>query len=253
MEAIDPALLALVGAVGFAVGFVKSAFGLGGGAISVPLLAAFLDPRVALGVTAPIMLVTDVTTLKAHWRRWHWPTVRLLVPAALIGLGLGTLFVATAAPPHLRRAMGIVALGFAAVQVRRLLAGGPRGTGRPLPRPPLSGLAASAYGLGGGVASMLAHSGGLVFAFYMLPRLDRAAFVASLALLLLVLDLLKVPLLLDVGVLGLREILMGALLAPVMMAGSIAGERLNGRLPERAFLVLVTTVVFATGLWLLVR
>lgn len=251
MADLDLSLLALVGVVGFGVGFVKSAFGLGGGAVSVPLLAAVLDPRMALGVTAPIMLVTDVTTIKAHWGRWHWPTVRVLVPAALVGIGLGTLFVATAGTTDLRRAMALVAFGFVAVQVRRL-GGWGRGA-RPPARPPVSRPIASAYGVGGGLASMLAHSGGLVFAFYLLPRLDRTGFVASLALLLLVLDLVKLPLLLEVGVLGIRECVMALVFAPVMLAGSLAGERLNGRLPERVFLAGVTALVFATGLWLLVR
>lgn len=243
-------LLALVGAVAFGVGFVKSAFGLGGGAISVPLIAALLDPRAALGITAPIMLVTDVTTIKAYWRRWHWPTVRVLVPAALAGIALGSLFVATAGETDLRRAMAVVAFGFVAVQAARLRPGGGADAG---PRPATSARLASVCGVGGGLASILAHSGGLVFAFYLLPRLDRAAFVASLALLLLVLDLVKLPVLLEVGALGAREVVLGLLLAPVMLAGSMAGERLNGRLPERGFLAAVTGLVFATGGWLLLR
>lgn len=253
MPTIEPALLALVVAVGFAVGFVKSAVGLGGGAISVPLLAAFLDPRVALGITAPIMLVTDLTTIRAHWRRWHWPTVRVLVPAALLGIGLGALFVATATAPGLRRAMGVVALAFVAAQARRLV-GLASGTAGPLAPPgPVSRVLASACGVGGGLASILAHSGGLVFAFYMLPRLSRATFVASLAVLLLVLDLAKMPLLYSAGALTPRDLALGLVAAPVMMAGSRLGEQVNGRLSERVFLSVVTTVVFATGVWLLVR
>ena len=250
---VEPVLLAAVALVGFAVGFVKSAVGLGGGAVSVPLLAAVLDPRVALGITAPIMLVTDLTTLRAHWRRWHWPTVRVLVPAALIGVGMGALFVATASAPGLRRAMGVVALAFAAVQARRLLGTPGRAAVNRVARKGTSRVLASALGIGGGVVSILAHSGGLVFAFYLLPRLSRAAFVASLAMLLLVLDLAKIPLLVSAGALTLRDLALGLAATPVMMAGSRLGERVNGRLSERTFLSLVTTVVFATGLWLLVR
>jgi uncharacterized protein len=247
-----PVVVALVAAVGFGAGFVKAAFGIGGGALVVAPLAAVLDPRFALGITAPVMLITDLTTIRAHWRRWHWPTVRVLAPAALAGIALGALFVARASPAGLRRGIGVVAILFAAVQAWRLAGGGPGGGGVPA-RPVASGALAAAYGLTGGVASVLAHSGGLLFAFYMLPRLAPAPFVASLALLLLLLDALKVPFFVQIGAVSAAHLAVAALLTPLMLVGSALGERVNGRVSERAFVAGVSALVFATGCALLVR
>lgn len=244
-------ILVVLGLGGFGAGFVKSAFGIGSGVLFAPVMAMFMEPRLAVGLTASLMLVTDITTIHVHWRRWEWHVLKHLLPTALIGTVLGTYLLAWAPATLVRQLIGIVALSFGVVQIYRLVQ--QKRNGGPLEFSRSSPVLALAFGIVGGIASAIAHSGGLVFSFYLLPRQNKAAFVASLALALLVLDCVKMLSFWQFGVVPLRELLIGLLFAPLMFAGSWLGSRLNGRLSERRFLILVIILVSATGVGLLLR
>lgn len=238
----------IVAIVSLGTSFVKTAFGLGAGVLFGPVLALFLEPRQAMGMTAPVMLLSSVAALTAHWRRWDWPVLRRLLPTALAGLWVGSLFLARAPAPHLRRAIGAVALAFAAVQLARLRRGGPvpsagdRATGPAL-----------LLGFSGGVVSGIANSGGLFFSMYLLPRLEKVAFVASLTATLMVVDLFRLVSYWYLDVLQPRHVLLGLLCAPLMLVGGWLGKRLNGRLSPRAFVGALSALIAATGLALLAR
>ena len=80
--------------VGLAVlitGISKSGFGGGVGILAIPVMAlAVDDPKVAIGITLPLLIACDVLSnlhyLKAYdWRRLSW-----MVPGACVGVALGT-------------------------------------------------------------------------------------------------------------------------------------------------------------------
>lgn len=238
----------IVAIVSLGTSFVKTAFGLGAGVLFGPVLALFLEPRQAMGMTAPVMFLSSVAALAAHWRRWDWPVLRRLLPTALAGLWLGSVFLAQAPAPHLRRAIGVAAVSFAVVQVARLRRGAavsPAGDWAPGP--------ALLLGFTGGVVSGIAHSGGLFFSMYLLPRLEKVAFVASLTATLMVVDLFRLVSYWYLDVLQPRHVLLGLLCAPLMLVGGWLGKRLNGRLSPRAFVGALSALIAATGLALLAR
>lgn len=237
----------IIALVGFGASFVKSAFGLGAGVLFAPALALFLEPRLAVGMTAPIMFLSSVFSIQAHWRRWNWPLLRRLLPTALLGLLIGSWFLAWAPATLLRRTIGVVAVGFALQQTVRLR----RAPDAPAAAAPAGG--AFLCGLCGGVVSGIAHAGGLFFSMYLLPRLSKVSFVASLTLTLLVVDTFRLLSFGYLGVLEGRHVLWAVLFAPIMIVGSRVGKALNGRLSERAFVALVTALVAATGVLLLLR
>lgn len=241
----------IIALVGFGASFVKSAFGVGAGVLFAPVLALFLEPRIAVGMTAPIMTLSSLTSIEAHWGRWDWPLLRRLLPTALIGLLLGSYFLSWAPATLLRRTIGLVAVGFALVQAIRLRRQGSGVEPSGPSEPSLDG--ALLYGLCGGVVSGIAHSGGLFFSLYLLPRLSKVAFVASLALTLLVVDTFRMLSYWYLSVLESRYLLWALLCAPIMIAGSRAGKALNGRLSEGGFVAILTLLVALTGIALLLR
>ena len=252
--------LLILALVGLGASFVKSAFGLGAGVLFGPVLALFLEPRLAMGMTAPIMFLSSVTALGAHWRRWHWPVLRRLLPTALVGLGLGSYFLAWAPATTLRRAIGLTALAFAATQLVRLHRQGyevPGTVGEPsqagLPAGGAQQALAALLGFSGGIVSGIAHSGGLFFSMYLLPRLGKAAFVASLTLTLFVVDTFRLVSYWYLDVLEPRHVLLSLLCVPLMVLGGWLGKAFNGRLSARGFVSALSLLIAATGVALLVR
>lgn len=239
----------ILAAVSLGTSFVKSAFGLGAGVLFGPVLALFVEPRQAMGMTAPVMLLSSLAAIGAHWRRWEWPVLRRLLPGALAGLWLGSLFLARAPAPHVRKAIGAIALAFAAIQLARLR----RADAAPAAAGEAPAGAALLLGFGGGVVSGIAQSGGLLFSIYLLPRLEKAAFVASLAMTLLVIDAFRLVSYWHLDVLELRHALLGLMCAPLMLVGGWLGKRLNGRLSARGFVLALSLLIAATGLTLLAR
>ena len=82
----------IIAVVGFFSGLIKTGVGVGGGLFLLPTLALAFPAKTALGLGAPLMLVSDIIGLRYYWKQWL-PRVELtrLFLAALPGLILGVL------------------------------------------------------------------------------------------------------------------------------------------------------------------
>ena len=80
----------IIALAGFFSGIIKTGVGVGAGIFLLPTLALAFPAKVALGLGAPMMLVSDVIGLRYYWKQWL-PRVELgrLFLAALPGLVLG--------------------------------------------------------------------------------------------------------------------------------------------------------------------
>ncbi len=86
---------------------------------------------------------------------------------------------------------------------------------------------------------------------YLLPRLEKMAFVASLTLTLFVIDSFRLLAYWSLDVLHPRHVLLSLLCSPLMLLGGWLGKRLNGRLSARGFVTALSLLIAATGLALL--
>ena len=57
-------------------------------------------------------MIADVFAVASHWRRWDNKLLLLLMPGAILGMLLGTLFIATISPGALKRGIGVILLLF---------------------------------------------------------------------------------------------------------------------------------------------
>lgn len=92
-------------AIGIGTGFVAGLFGIGGGAIMVPLLAMLFEAQrfpadhvlhLALGTSMAAIVFTAISSARAHDKHGAvlWPVVARIVPGVLLGTVLGTLLAA---------------------------------------------------------------------------------------------------------------------------------------------------------------
>ena len=109
---VDPWFYAVAVPAVTLFGVSKGGFGAGFGIIAVPLMALIVSPVQAAAILLPILCLMDVFAIWVYRGRWVLPELRILVPASLIGIGVGTLLFEYMSPPIIRLILGFVAVAF---------------------------------------------------------------------------------------------------------------------------------------------
>jgi uncharacterized membrane protein YfcA len=145
----------------FLICFMKGAFGGGFSIVGIPLLSIVMDPVTAGGLLAPLFIAMDLFALR-YWRpsTWSKPDLVRLLPAGLIGIGVGYLLFRFL--DH--RAIALLMAAITLIFVGLWLVAGAQVTARPRSTPK-----AITAGLASGITTMVAHSGGPPLAMYLLP------------------------------------------------------------------------------------
>ncbi|NHA67201.1 sulfite exporter TauE/SafE family protein, partial [Phycicoccus flavus] len=201
--------------------------------------------------TAAILAVLVVGDLVAVWhyrRDADWGLVRRLLPAVLPGLAIGAAFLAVVDDDTLRRSIGVVLLVLVGLQlwVRR---SAPAGGGSAHERP------AAAWGAGtaAGFATMTANAAGPVMTLYLSAAgIDKRRFVGTNAWFFLVVNLVKVPFSVGLGLLHWDDVGRAGLLAPLVVLGGVLGSATIARISQRGFdvAVLLASALAAAALLL---
>lgn len=110
--------IAVIVAAVFLAAVVQVTAGFGFALLAVPIMAAAVDPKVAVVVSTALGLVTS--TSQAVIERAHvcWPIARRLLVAALVGMPFGLLVFLVVDEHVLRLALGVAVLGTVVVLVR---------------------------------------------------------------------------------------------------------------------------------------
>ncbi|HUE76603.1 MAG TPA: sulfite exporter TauE/SafE family protein [Longimicrobiales bacterium] len=235
---------ALVGAVAVLAGAVASVAGFGIGSLLTPVLSLSLGVKLAVALIAvPHFAGTGLRL----WRlRAHVDRGVLLgfgVASAAGGL-VGALFHSRAGSPTLALIFGLLLL----------LAGTSELTGLAR-RVELRGAAAWAAGaLSGLFGGMVGNQGGIRSAALLGFHLPRHAFVATATAIAIVVDMARMPVYFATeGAAILREWPLLLITVTGVVAGTLLGERLLSRIPERVFRTVVAILILALGVYMLTR
>ncbi len=228
---LDVALVVITLVGVFLISFMKGAFGGGFAIIGIPLLSLVMDPLTAGALLAPLFIAMDVCAL-IYWKpsTWSRPDLLLLVPGLLVGIVLGYLALRVLDTRAVSIVIGIITLGFAALWFLG---------GRAIEAHPKSLPRALAAGMGSGVTTMIAHSGGPPLAMYLLSRgLPKVVYAGTTSLFFTVANAVKVIpwMLLPRPAGSLLPLMMWSL--PAIPLGVWAGWKLHQRL-DQAQLVLM--------------
>lgn len=225
----DPAAFLALAVAAALVGLAKG--GLAGvGAMAVPVLALVLPPVQAAAILLPILCLTDLVAVWTWWGSWSGRTLRLMLPGALAGVGVGWLTAALVPEAAVRLLVGAVALAFAGRwlwQAWRRRAQAPR---------PHSAPRASLWGAFAGYTSFVAHAGGPPFAAYALPlRLDHRVLTGTSVAFFTAVNYAKLVPYFALGQLDAGNLGASVLLAPVAVAFTLLGARLIRRMRLEVF------------------
>jgi uncharacterized membrane protein YfcA len=239
--------ICIVALAGFCSSVIKTGVGIGAGIFLLPTLSLAFPAKMALGLGAPLLLASDVIGIRYYWKQWTAPRELVrLIAAATPGLLAGTLLLPVIPADGFRLAVGVFGMTYAVSHLFpsfapvRLLKEGLAGVNRRI-----EGGQIFFYGALGGVATVLAHAGGLVWSLYLTKAVpDRRAFVGTVVLILLVTDIYKTVAYLATGTIS-ASVLMDMLPAiPAVWVGSIIGNRLNKRMNQELFRRLILGVIF---------
>ena len=226
-------------------GISKSGLGGALGGLAVPFMSIWLSPRDAVAVMLPILIAMDMVGIRAWRGKADWGDLKLLVPAALVGIVTGSLAFGAMSERMVKGAVGLIAVGFALDRVLR------RGRSAEAVEAPQRSFA-WACGAGSGFTSTLAHAGGPPVMVYLLSRRQpRETFVATSVFFFAVINLAKLPFYVSLGLFNRDTLVMSAMLLPLVPVGVWMGMGLLARIPERPFYLFATAALGLSGVKLL--
>lgn len=227
------------------LGISKGGFGGGLGSLAVPLLALVVSPIQAAAVLLPILCVMDVQGAWVYRGRWDKANLKILIPAALIGLSIGTVSFRYLDSAIIRLIIGSLAVGFT---IHHWLGGllakrAARGIGL---------LRGTFWGTVSGFTSFIAHAGGPPLSIYLLPqRMDKTRFLATTVIFVLFMNYVKLVPYAWIGQFSRENLYTSLVLLPLAPLGMWLGIWMHRIVPENVFYRVCYLLLFLVGLKLL--
>ncbi len=185
-------------------GIAKGGFGGAISIVSVPMMALMMPPTQAAAILLPILVVMDALVVKAYWGVFDRRALYLLLPGALVGVGIGYLSAEAMNEHYMRILIGVLSLVFGMQSLFGLKSFASKD------HHPVSG---SLFGALAGFTSFSIHAGGPPFTMYLMPKqLSPLLFAGTAGIFFAVVNVVKLVPLLCPGPVHCRQ--------PVVFAGA---------------------------------
>lgn len=229
----------------FFCGLSKGGFG-GFGMIMILLMAMVLPPKESTGAALPLLIAADLMAIGGFRRHVDWRELRGLLPSTLPGLAAGWLLMRRIPDSLFGPVLGWMILVMMALVVWQRL---DRRVLESVKHHPLLSIFS---GFAAGVSTMMANAGGPAMTFHLLTkRFDKMAFVGTSAWFFFIINLTKVPLSLNLGLISRSSLLLDLMLLPTIALGFITGKTLLGKVSQKPFEWLVVLMAIASAIKLI--
>ncbi|MCB0044505.1 MAG: sulfite exporter TauE/SafE family protein [Caldilineaceae bacterium] len=232
----------------FLVGVSKAGFGGGTGLIATPLLALTIPVADAAALLLPLLIIADLFSIYHYWGVYDRRLIRIMVPAAVVGIALGALFFNTFSHNDriLKFGIGLLSVLFVLFELFRTRIFDRLEEHRPSDG---AGILLSSVA---GFTSTLAHAGGPPATMYLLPqKLSRQVFVGTSVVFFTAVNLIKLIPYSYLGLLRVGNLTTILILSPMAYLGVRAGIYLNHRFTDRWFNRVIYVLLFLTGVQLM--
>ena len=232
-------VLAATGA--FFIGVSKTGIA-GLGMLFVAIFANILPTKEASGFVLPILIFGDLVAVAAYRAHAKWRHVARLMPGTAAGVVLGYFAMGRIDDGQARVLVGGIIVSMVLIHLWRKWRGGdgdPASIGRWF---------AVTMGVLAGFTTMVANAAGPLMALYLLSmRLQKMEFVGTAAVFFLLLNLFKVPFMVDLGLINAGSFAANLWLAPAVWLGAWAGKWLLTRIRQKLFENLALGLSAAAG------
>ena len=226
------------------MGISKSGFGSGLGVLAVPIMSLVIPPAQAAAIMLPLLCVMDLFNVIHYRDKFDRTNLFILVPAAVVGIILGTFTFRYLSDAHIRILVGVLSVFF----VMNYFIGLRKHAKKTSPNI----LRGSFWGTVTGFTSFGVHAGGPPVSVYLLPqRLDKTIFVGTTVVFFTIVNYIKLIPYYFLGQLNGNNLLVSLILAPLAPLGVWIGIKLHDRVNEKLFYNLAYFFLLITGIKLL--
>ena len=220
----------------------------GVGMVTIPILAYFYGGMMSTGLLLPFLIFGDIFALRYYHRSAKWKQVKKLLPWALVGILVALLVGKMVNDATFRNIIAIIVFICLGIIILFDILGKKVDFSKSRS---LSGLT----GLSGGFATMIGNAAGPIFDLYLLSmRLPKINFIGTGAVFYLTLNIIKLPLHFFIWKsVTLLSLQMNLVMIPAVFLGAVAGKKIVGYIPEKAFRYFVVLVIAVSALLLLIK
>ena len=209
--------------------------------LAMPMLSLVESPVRAAAIVLPILIVQDWVSVWAFRRDFSSSNLLILIPSAMIGVGLGWLLAARVSEDAVRLAVGVISIAFVVYMLIRDRLGR-----APVERPGVPG--GLVWGSLAGFTSFISHSGAPPFQVYVLPQnLKPRIFAGTATMFFAAVNLLKLPPYFLLGQFSRENLAVSAGLVPVAILSTFGGVWLVRRVSPDRFYAISLTLTFLIG------
>jgi uncharacterized membrane protein YfcA len=222
-----------------ALGLSKGGFS-GLGMVAGPLVAIVMSPLEAAAIMLPILLIQDAFSVWIYRRVWDAWNLMVMLPGALLGVGVAWLFAAYVSNAAIRLVIGLIALGFVAQAAFRHY----------LPTEPRKPRASRGvfWGAVSGFTTTLIQIGAPPYYAFVLPqRLPKMIFVGTTVMFFAAANSMKAIPYFALGQFSTSGLATSLVLFPLAIASNFLGVWLVRVTPEALFYRITNVLVFLLG------
>lgn len=240
--------LVLVALCAIFIGFSKT--GLPALSILVVATMAVIFPaRESIGIVLPMLITADLIAVSYYRRSVDWKTLVSLLPWVLGGIFSGyVLLYAVASSRPIEILLGSIILILICVQFSRERFGSAF-----LDALPQSRWFIGVMGTLAGFTTMIGNAAGPIMAIFLLAMaLPKKVFLGTGAWFFLTVNLIKVPLYVQLELITMETLTFNAWLVPAILIGTFLGIKFLSRIPQKHFNVIILILAILGGLRLLI-
>jgi uncharacterized membrane protein YfcA len=215
----------------------------GMGILFVPLMAMVIPAKQSTGAVLGILILADVFAVSYYHRSAMWRHIIRLIPATLVGIVAGYFVMKVISDSQLKPIIGVIVVAMLAVNWWRNRRG---------EDVPTEWWFAEVIGFFAGLTTMMANAAGPVMIVYLLAmRLPKVEFVGTSAWFFFIVNWLKVPFSMHLGLINIESIKLGFIMLPFIIIGAVLGIVALKKMPQKVFEITIQLLALAAGIKLL--
>jgi uncharacterized membrane protein YfcA len=198
----------------------------------------FPSSKQASGLVLPLLIFGDFVAVFSYRKHTQWRYLWRLFPWTAAGVVLGYFTLGRISDQTARTLVGWIIVSLVALSFWR------RYVSAPSDKPPVFHWSVgAAIGVTAGFITLVANAAGPLMAVYLVAmRLPKMEYVGTAAVFFILLNLFKVPFMVDLGLITTTSFGFNLALAPAVLLGALAGRwlliRVNQNLFEQLVLIL---------------
>jgi uncharacterized membrane protein YfcA len=244
----DPLLWFFAALGAFMVGVSKAGI-TGLSILSIALFNhVFASSKQASGLVLPLLIFGDFVAVFAYRKHTQWRYLWRLFPWTAAGVVIGYFTLGRISDHTARILIGWIIVSLALLSFWRKFAAAPAEE----KAASFHWSVGAAIGMTAGFITLVANAAGPLMAIYLVAmRLPKMEYVGTAAVFFMLLNLFKVPFMVDLGLITAQSFSFNLMLAPAVLLGALAGRWLLKRVNQNLFEQLVLLLSAIGGILLI--